>query len=164
MVLDGHSEKDIEELDEIERSSHLHESGVYVSYLLFWILPANHLTFIFSHTIGRGGYANITLGELPYTEGAVNLRGANHPHATHGHLVETYGRGSAGNMTCSRPGSKFPSRSPEPVVHASGRGGVGNMMLGGPSEKHIKELPESERSSNIHDLGVYVFTSFLTLI
>jgi hypothetical protein len=32
MVLGGPSEKDIEEMDESERSSHSHESGVYVFF------------------------------------------------------------------------------------------------------------------------------------
>lgn len=79
MVLGGPSEKVIEELDEAERSSHTPDSGV--------------------HTVGRGGYGNVTLGELPYTEGLVGPHGATHPHATHTHLVESHGRGGSGNMS-----------------------------------------------------------------
>jgi len=78
-VLGGPSEKVIEELDESERSSHSHDSGV--------------------HTTGRGGYANVTAGELPYTEALVSPHGATHPHATHTHLVESHGRGGMGNIS-----------------------------------------------------------------
>jgi hypothetical protein len=38
------------------------------------------------------------------------------------------------------------------------------MQLYEPFEKGIGELDESSHSSDIHDLGVYVFISFLTLI
>lgn len=77
MVLGGPSEKVIEEQDESERSIHSHEPGM--------------------HSAGRGGYGNLTAGELPYSKGGVNPHGANHPHATHSHLVETVGRGGLGN-------------------------------------------------------------------
>jgi hypothetical protein len=67
-------------------------------------LACNHLTLFcfpvyFSHSFGRGGYANITADELPYTEGPVNPHGATHPHATHNHLVQIFGRGGTGNIT-----------------------------------------------------------------
>jgi hypothetical protein len=79
MVVGGPSEKVIEELDEAERSSHTHDSGV--------------------HTVGRGGLANVALGELAHTEGLVGPHGATHPHATHTHLVESHGRGGLGNIS-----------------------------------------------------------------
>jgi len=77
LYLGGPSEKVIEELDEAERASHSHEPGM--------------------HSVNRGGYGNLTAGELPYSKGGVNPHGANHPHATHSHAVETVGRGGFGN-------------------------------------------------------------------
>jgi len=79
MVLGGPSEKAIEELDESERSSFSHEQlGV--------------------HSVRRGGYGNITPGELPHSEGPVGPHGFSHPHATHDHLAVSRGRGGTGNI------------------------------------------------------------------
>jgi len=77
LFLGGPSEKAIEEQDEAERASHSHEPGM--------------------HSVNRGGYGNLTAGEVPYSKGGVNPHGANHPHATHSHLVESVGRGGLGN-------------------------------------------------------------------
>jgi hypothetical protein len=67
------------------------------------ISSANQLTmgvfFFFSrHSVGRGGAGNLTAGQLPHSEGAVNPHGANHPHATHSHQVDSVGRGGRGNI------------------------------------------------------------------
>jgi len=77
LYLGGPSEKVIEEQDEAERASHSHEPGM--------------------HSVNRGGYGNLTASGVPYSKDGVNPHGANHPHATHSHLVETVGRGGFGN-------------------------------------------------------------------
>ena len=98
MVHGGPSEKVIEEQDESERSIHSHEPGMYVSQPLIRICKRPDWDFfLFRHSAGRGGYGNLNAGELPYSKGGVNPHGANHPHATHSHLVETVGRGGLGN-------------------------------------------------------------------
>lgn len=71
-------------------------------------------------------------------------------------------------MTGLRPGSKYSFRSRELAAHTAGRGGAGNMYFDGPSlaslaEKEIEELDESGNSSQMHDPGVYVFTSSCAL-
>jgi len=78
VYLGGPSKKDIEELYESKRASHSHSPGM--------------------HSVNRGGHGNLTAGELPYSKGGMNLHGANHPHATHSHLVDIYGRGGSGNF------------------------------------------------------------------
>lgn len=82
----GPSEKVIEELDETERAAHLQPPGV--------------------HSSGRGGFANLSSGKVPYTEGAGNPHSANHPHKSHEHDAESYGRGGKGNI--SRDHSREP--------------------------------------------------------
>ncbi|KAH8990850.1 hypothetical protein EDB92DRAFT_2088373 [Lactarius akahatsu] len=72
-------EKGILEVEERERAAHQHPLGV--------------------HSTGRGGLANLTPGELPHVEAPVNPHGANHPHATHKHELESTGRGGAGNIS-----------------------------------------------------------------
>ncbi|KAH9053575.1 hypothetical protein EDB87DRAFT_1650983 [Lactarius vividus] len=72
-------EKGILEVEEHERAAHQHPPGV--------------------HSTGRGGLANLTPGELPHVEDPVNPHGANHPHATHKHELESSGRGGAGNIS-----------------------------------------------------------------
>ncbi|KAH9169381.1 hypothetical protein EDB89DRAFT_2073070 [Lactarius sanguifluus] len=63
-------EKGILEVEEHERAAHQHLPG-----------------------------ANLTPGELPHVEAPVNPHGANHPHATHKHELESTGRGGAGNIS-----------------------------------------------------------------
>jgi hypothetical protein len=62
----------------------------------------DHLTVSFSlefsHSVRRGGYGNITPGELPHSEGPVGPHGFSHPHATHDHLAVSRGRGGTGNI------------------------------------------------------------------
>jgi len=82
----GPTEKVIEELDESERAAHQHPAGV--------------------HSSGRGGVGNVTAGEAPQREGGLNPHGVNHPHATHSHDAESFGRGGSGNI------SRDPSREP----------------------------------------------------
>lgn len=84
----GPSEKVIEELDESERAAHLHPSGL--------------------HSSGRGGIANLTAGKVPHLEAAGNPHGANHPHKSHEHDTESFGRGGMGNI------SRDHSREPGP--------------------------------------------------
>jgi len=72
-------EKDIEELDESERAAHQHPAGL--------------------HSVGRGGTGNITPGQLPHLEDAVNPHDPNHPHASHVHAAESTGRGGLGNIS-----------------------------------------------------------------
>jgi len=82
-------ERGILEVEENERIAHKHPAGM--------------------HSIGRGGAANLTPGEVPYIEAPVNPLGANHPHATHSHEHLSSGRGGAGNIDRSRsrePGDK----------------------------------------------------------
>jgi len=95
----GPSEKVIEELDESERAAHLHAPGV--------------------HSTGRGGAANLTAGKVPYLDGAGDPHGANHPHKSHEHDAESYGRGGRGNI--SRDHSREPGiRDPHPHHAPSG--------------------------------------------
>jgi len=84
----GPSEKVIEEQDESERAAHLHPPGL--------------------HSTGRGGAANLSSGKVPYPEGAGNPHGANHPHKSHEHETESFGRGGRGNI------SRDHSREPGP--------------------------------------------------
>ncbi|KAH9956351.1 hypothetical protein BC827DRAFT_1139683, partial [Russula dissimulans] len=76
-------EKDIEELDESERAAHQHAAGL--------------------HSVGRGGTGNITPGQLPHVEDAVNPHDPNHPHASHVHAAESTGRGGSGNIHENAP-------------------------------------------------------------
>jgi len=80
-------EKGILEVEENERAAHQHPAGV--------------------HSTGRGGVANLTPGEVPYTDRGVNPHAANHPHLSHTHDLESTGRGGAGNIDRSR--SREPS-------------------------------------------------------
>ncbi|KAH9995894.1 hypothetical protein BJV74DRAFT_828860 [Russula compacta] len=103
MVIGGPTEKDIEELDESERASHLHAAGV--------------------HSVGRGGFANLTHGEVPHLEAPVNPHGADHPHGTHTHEYESSGRGGSGNI------SREHSREPGPK-NKIGRSGLIGLLRG----------------------------------
>lgn len=80
-------ERGILEVEENERVAHKHAAGM--------------------HSIGRGGVANLTPGEMPNIEAPVNPLSANHPHATHTHDLLSTGRGGAGNIERSR--SREPS-------------------------------------------------------
>jgi hypothetical protein len=71
--------------------------------------PADHGSYchiFFRHSSGRGGVGNVTAGEAPQREGGLNPHGVNHPHATHSHDAESFGRGGSGNI------SRDPSREP----------------------------------------------------
>jgi hypothetical protein len=106
----GPSEKIIEEQDESERASHLHAPGVYVFYLSFSNVGPPDTEFYYvsfsRHSSGRGGTGNLTAGEIPHREGVINPHGANHPHNSHDHSTESFGRGGSGNI--SRDHSREP--------------------------------------------------------
>jgi len=93
------SEKAIEELDESERAAHHLAPGV--------------------HSSGRGGIANLSGGKVPHVEGAGNPHGANHPHSSHDHLIESHGRGGSGNISrdhSREPGVRHPHNAPAGVL------------------------------------------------
>ncbi|KAF8477696.1 hypothetical protein DFH94DRAFT_755029 [Russula ochroleuca] len=85
MYIGGPTEKIIEELDESERATHQHLRAEGV------------------HSPGRGGFGNLVYGEVPHREGARNRHRANHPHATHSHDAESFGRGGSGNISRDPP-------------------------------------------------------------
>jgi len=100
IIVGGPSETAIEEMDESERASHQHAPGV--------------------HSSGRGGAGNLTGGEVPHREGALDPHGANHPHASHNHNAESFGRGGRGNISrdsSREPGAKNGHHGLSGVLH-----------------------------------------------
>ncbi|KAF8461566.1 hypothetical protein DFH94DRAFT_671918 [Russula ochroleuca] len=105
----GPTEKVIEEVDESERAAHQHLAGMYSS--------------------GRGGVGNLTAGEAPYREGSLNPHGVNHPHATHSHDAESFGRGGSGNIyrdPSREPGVKNTRNPLSGFLHGLAHGSGGN--------------------------------------
>lgn len=136
IITGGPSEKVIEELDESERASHQHAPGVYVLSYHFHFQygkgPPDTGTFFFvssRHSSGRGGTGNVTAGEVPHREGGVHPHGANHPHASHSHDAESFGRGGRGNI------SRDASREPGPKNAHTGLSGVLHSVTSGFSKK-----------------------------
>jgi hypothetical protein len=95
--------------------------------------PADHGNFFvlfFRHSSGRGGVGNLTAGEVPHREGAGNPHGVHHPHATHTHDAESFGRGGSGNI--SRDHSREPgAKDTHHGGHGHGLSGLIQSVTGG---------------------------------
>ena len=95
-------------------------------------LTTDLIVYFFRHSSGRGGVGNLTSGEVPHREGTGNPHGVNHPHLTHNHDAESFGRGGSGNI--SRDHSRDPgatgknTRNPvSEFLHGLTHGGSGNV-------------------------------------
>lgn len=121
----GLSEKAIMELDESERAAHLHPSMLYAffcSFLFQNVGPPDTeflLCVTFSrHSSGRGGIANLSVGQVPHLEGAGDPHGANHPRKSHEHIVESSGRGGRGNISRDHSHDPVSRNAPSGVLQS----------------------------------------------